>query len=242
MNSVMTQQTNTRHSVEEGRQTDTATRILDAAETLFVEHGFEATSMRAITQSAEVNLAAVNYHFGTKEALFQAVFARRLTPLNELAIHKLDKLEKASPKGLRVDTIISAFMDAALEIAQDPRRGGVIFVRLLSRAFVEPHPALRETLPKHYADLVVRYSRAFEMALPDLTETELQWRINFAFGAIFNAFAGNNILRLFIQDPVVNAREPRRIAAFLLPFLVAGLHAPATDQEARNLSMPAAGV
>lgn len=234
----MTQQMNTRHNMDEGRQTDTATRILDAAETLFVEHGFEATSMRAITQSAEVNLAAVNYHFGTKEALFQAVFARRLTPLNELAIQKLERMEKASPRGLRVEAIIAAFMDAALEIAQDPQRGGVIFVRLLSRAFVEPHPALRETLPRHYAELVVRYSRAFQIALPDLTETELQWRINFAFGAIFNAFAGNNILRLFTLEPVVNAREPQRIATFLLPFLVAGFNAQPSAQDARNLTMP----
>ena len=57
---------------------DTATRILDAAERLFVEHGFEATSLRTITQQAEVNLAAVNYHFGSKDALFQAVLVRRL--------------------------------------------------------------------------------------------------------------------------------------------------------------------
>ena len=65
---------------------DTATRILDAAERLFVEHGFEATSLRTITQQAEVNLAAVNYHFGSKDALFQAVHRQRTAgePLESL--------------------------------------------------------------------------------------------------------------------------------------------------------------
>ena len=65
----------------EASKPDTATRILDVAERLFVEHGFEATSLRMITQQAEVNLAAVNYHFGSKDALFESVFMRRLTPL-----------------------------------------------------------------------------------------------------------------------------------------------------------------
>jgi hypothetical protein len=117
-------------------------------------------------------------------------------------------------------------MDAALELANDPRRGGVIFVRLMSRTFVEPHPALKEVLPRHYAEVVARYGQAVQRALPGITPVELQWRLNFAFSAIFNAFAGNNILRLVVQDPVVNARDPQRIAAFLLPFVVAGLTAP----------------
>ncbi|SFZ73784.1 TetR/AcrR family transcriptional regulator [Chitinimonas taiwanensis] len=212
----------------EVRQIDTATRILDAAEALFVEHGFEATSMRMITQRAEVNLAAVNYHFGSKDALFQGVFTRRLTPLTQLAVQSLDKLETAA-KGepLSVDAIMHAFMDAALDIAHDPKRGGVIFVRLLSRTFIEAHPVLRESLPRHYEELVGRYASATAKALPHIDPVELQWRLNFAFSAIFNAFAGNNILRLFVSDPVVNARAPRLIATYLVPFVVAGLTAPA---------------
>ena len=69
---------------------DTKTRILDAAEGLFMEHGFEATSLRSLTSSAGVNLAAVNYHFGSKEELFQAVRTRRLDPMNKVRIELLD--------------------------------------------------------------------------------------------------------------------------------------------------------
>jgi AcrR family transcriptional regulator len=220
------------NGIGDAKQVDTATRILDAAETLFVEHGFEATSMRMITQRAEVNLAAVNYHFGSKDALFQGVFTRRLTPLTHTAVQNLDRLEAgAGSKVLAVNEIVQAFMDAALEIAYDPKRGGVIFVRLLSRTFIEPHPVLRESLPRQYEQMVSRYGRALGRALPHLKPVELHWRLHFAFSAIFNAFAGNNILRLFVSDTVVNARDPRVIATYLVPFVTAGLIAPATEAE-----------
>ncbi|MBV8464649.1 MAG: TetR family transcriptional regulator [Burkholderiales bacterium] len=220
------------NGIGDGKQLDTATRILDAAEALFVEHGFEATSMRMITQRAEVNLAAVNYHFGSKDALFQGVFTRRLTPLTQAAVQNLDRLEaNAAGQVLAVDVIVQAFMDAALEIAYDAKRGGAIFVRLLSRTFIEPHPVLRETMPRQYEQLVGRYGRALTKALPHLPPVELHWRLHFGFSAIFNAFAGNNILRLFVSDPSVNARDPRAVATYLVPFVTAGLTAPATKVE-----------
>src|SRR5215208_2869630 len=75
---------------------DTKTRILDAAESLFMEHGFEATSLRQLTSAAAVNLAAVNYHFGSKEELFQAVLTRRLDPMNQERFALLDELERAA--------------------------------------------------------------------------------------------------------------------------------------------------
>ena len=72
----------------------TKDRILDAAEALFMEHGFEATSLRSITAAAAVNLAAVNYHFGSKEELFQAVLTRRLDPMNQERLDLLTALER----------------------------------------------------------------------------------------------------------------------------------------------------
>src|SRR6186713_866044 len=74
-------------------QHETRTRILDAAEELFMLHGFEGTSMRLLTARAEVNLAAVNYHFGSKDALIEALFRRKLDPMNTARIAELDRLE-----------------------------------------------------------------------------------------------------------------------------------------------------
>src|SRR3982750_849200 len=82
---------------------DTKTRILDAAESLFMEHGFEATSLRQLTSAAGVNLAAVNYHFGSKEELFKGVLTRRLDPMNQERIELLGRVEREA--GARPPTV-----------------------------------------------------------------------------------------------------------------------------------------
>src|SRR5499427_8524856 len=91
------------------RSSATQEKILDSAEELFMEHGFEATSLRAITAAARVNLAAVNYHFGSKEELFQAVLSRRLDPMNQQRVELLDRLERdAAPNALACEQILAA--------------------------------------------------------------------------------------------------------------------------------------
>src|ERR687896_2628027 len=92
---------------------ETRTRILDAAEELFMQHGFEGTSMRQLTTKAGVNLAAVNYHFGSKEALVEAVFRRRLDPMNGARIAALEALE-ATGRALSPEAIIRAFVGESL--------------------------------------------------------------------------------------------------------------------------------
>src|SRR5512142_2236986 len=102
----------------------TKVRILDAAEQLFMEHGFEATSLRQLTSAAGVNLAAVNYHFGTKEELFQAVLTRRLDPMNQERIERLERLEReAGGKPITCEKILFAMLIPALRIARDEKRG-----------------------------------------------------------------------------------------------------------------------
>src|SRR5512146_465631 len=86
----------------------TKERVLDTAEALFMEHGFEATSLRAITAAASVNLAAVNYHFGSKEELFQSVLTRRLDPMNQARVALLDRYERETPGPLPCERILAA--------------------------------------------------------------------------------------------------------------------------------------
>src|SRR6185369_727122 len=106
----------------------TKTRILDAAERLFVEHGFEATSLRSLTSAAGVNLAAVNYHFGSKEELFQAVLTRRLDPMNQERIDLLERMEReAGTRPLTCAKILFAMLVPALPLARDAKRGGKDF-------------------------------------------------------------------------------------------------------------------
>src|SRR5947199_6693744 len=103
-------------------QHETRTRILDAAEELFMQHGFEGTSMRLLTAKAGVNLAAVNYHFGSKDALIEAVFHRRLDPMNVARVAELENLE-ASDAAPSAETIIRAFITPGLRLMADGKDG-----------------------------------------------------------------------------------------------------------------------
>jgi len=212
---------------------DTATRILDAAEVLFVEHGFEATSLRMITQRAEVNLAAVNYHFGSKEVLFQGVVARRLAPYNKECVDELRTAQQGhGDKPLGAAEIVDAFLQPALRLARDPARGGLMFIRLMSRVFSEPHQALKEMLPKHYNEVLDVYSGALRRALPHLSMEEVLWRLHFALGTVYYAFAGNDVVKLFMKSHMSGSRDPLQVVKQLVPYVVAGLTAPSTREEA----------
>jgi len=209
---------------------DTKTRILDAAELLFTEHGFEATSLRSLTTAAGVNLAAVNYHFGSKEELFQAVLTRRLDPMNQERIDLLEAVEReAAGKPASCEKILFAMMIPALRLARDEQRGGNNFLRVLGRAYADPAPFIRQFLSEQYADMIGRYKEAFHKALPHLTRHELTWRLHFVMGALSYTLAGTDALKLFAQVTPGEKDNDELLLQRLAPFLVAGLKAPALE-------------
>jgi AcrR family transcriptional regulator len=204
---------------------DTKTRILDAAEQLFMEHGFEATSLRSLTAAASVNLAAVNYHFGSKEELFQAVLTRRLDPMNQERIELLEKVEReAGFKPLSCEKILFAMLIPALRLARDEKRGGKNFLRLVGRAYADPAPFIRHFLSAQYAEMIGRYKEAFLKA--HLSRQELTWRLHFVMGALSYTLAGTDALKLFAQATSTDNNDELLLQR-LAPFLVAGLKAPA---------------
>jgi AcrR family transcriptional regulator len=208
----------------------TKARILDAAEALFMEHGFEATSLRAITAAAGVNLAAVNYHFGSKEELFQSVLTRRLDPMNQERVDILSRLEReAAPDPLPCDRILSAMFIPALKLARDPARGGDNFLRLLGRAYADPAPFIRKFLAGQYAVMIARFKAAFARALPDLPKKELSWRLHFIMGALSYTLAGTDALRLIAELTPAESANDELLLDRLAPFLLAGLQSPVPD-------------
>jgi AcrR family transcriptional regulator len=218
---------------------DTKSRILDVAEQLFMEHGFEATSLRQLTSSAGVNLAAVNYHFGTKEELFQAVLTRRLDPMNQERIELLGKLERDhGGRPIACERILASMLVPALRLARDEKRGGKNFLRLLGRAYADPAPFIRHFLSEQYAEMIARYKEAFHRALPHLSRQELTWRLHFVMGALSYTLAGTDALKLFSQVTAVEKDNDELLIQRLAPFLVAGLKAPALS-EARKLELVA---
>jgi AcrR family transcriptional regulator len=204
---------------------DTKTRILDAAEALFTEHGFEATSLRQLTSAAGVNLAAVNYHFGSKEELFQAVLTRRLDPMNQERMELLEALEgEAGGKPPSCEKVIFTMLIPALRLARDEKRGGKNFLRVLGRAYADPAPFVRHFLHAQYAEMIGRYKEAFLRALPHLSKQELTWRLHFVMGALSYTLAGTDSHKLFQQ--MGGTEDDELLLQRLAPFLVAGLKAP----------------
>jgi AcrR family transcriptional regulator len=208
----------------------TKERILDAAEALFMEHGFEATSLRTITSAAEANLAAVNYHFGSKEALFQAILTRRLDAMNQARVDLLDQFEREDAPGpVSCERILSAMFIPALHLARDPARGGTNFLRLLGRAYADPAPFIRHFLSAHYAEMIARFKAAFGHALPTLSKKELSWRLHFIMGALSYTLAGTDVLKLIAEITPAEHANDETLLHRLAPFLLAGLQSPPTD-------------
>jgi AcrR family transcriptional regulator len=205
---------------------ETRTRILDAAEELFMQHGFEGTSMRTLTAKASVNLAAVNYHFGSKDALIEAVFRRRLDPMNAARIAELDRLEALGAPS--AEAIIRAFLRASLAMIEDVKSGGRNFTRLLGRTYTEPSKPVRALIGQLYAPAMARYKSAFERALPELPKDELIWRMHFMFGTLAYTLAATDTVQLIAgckpEDRYDAVLLEDRLTAFLNAGLVAPLH------------------
>jgi AcrR family transcriptional regulator len=213
---------------------DTRERILDAAEQLFMQHGYDGTSMRVVTGEAGVNLAAANYHFGSKEALMQAVLRRRLEGINQERIRKLDEAEaRAEGKPLKPSVIIDCFFGTLLRVASDQKAGGETFLRLLGRIYTEPSDFIRTFLAAEYADVLERYKLALFRSLPDVPKAEIVWRFHFMLGATSYAIAGTDALHL-VTDWQVNeglADQDEHLLPRLMSFLLGGLRAPLPQFE-----------
>ena len=209
---------------------DTRSRILDAAESLLVQHGLDATTLRMITAAAQANLAAANYHFGSKEALIEAVFRRRLTWLNEQRIAALDALEvEAKGAPLKPRQIVESFFGVAIRMAAD-KNGGQTFMRLLGRAYTEPTEFVRSFLAEEYAAVIARYKAAFFKALPDVPQEEFLRRFHFMMGALSYAVSGADALS--ILGPIDDS-NPDALYARLMSFLIGGLRAPLPEVNSK---------
>lgn len=181
--------------------------------------------MRMITSQAGANIAAVNYHFGSKDALIQEVFRRRLTELNRQRLAALERLQAdAGGAPLKPSRIVDAFFGTALELAADTEHGGHTFMRLLGRTYTEPNAFVRQFLAEEYAEVLERFLGALYGALPDVPREEILWRFHFMMGAMSYAIAGTDGLQLFAGH--FDDADPQRLMPRLMSFLLGGLRAP----------------
>jgi len=201
----------------------TKERILDAAERLFAEHGYDGTSLRAITASAGANLASVNYHFKSKEELLTALFRRRLEQLNDERLRLLDKLESEAAGGpVPLASLVRALLEPPLRLAATP---GTAFGKLLGRMYSEPGGFPQKIFVQELRAFAERFSAAFRSTLPELPGQELFWRIFFSIGAMAHTLAAPELLRL-VSGGACDPSDTDTAVEMLIAFVQAGLSGP----------------
>ena len=201
------------------RTGSTKERILAAAEALFAQRGFDGASLRQLTSSAGVNLAAVNYHFGSKEKLVEQVFRRRLDALNARRLAALARV--AGQPETRLEDVLDAFIRPALELSHDDN--GSLFMRVLARAFAEHDDTLRKFLSENYGHVMRQFTAEFARLLPRLSKEELYWRIDLVTGALTHARSGFGMIQR--KHDVSESVHREQTVAHLVRFAAAGLRA-----------------
>lgn len=205
---------------------DTRERILQAAAGLFTEHGFAGTSMRQIASAAAVPVSSINYHFGSKQLLMEAVYVRMLDASGMGRANYLDKLA-ASGQPLTVPQIVEAYIGSALRLSRKEDTPGVAFRQLMARAFFGPGDPAESFFPPQFEKDTDRYRQALMAALPHLDEAEVVWRMYYFVGLVAYILGGKDVMRMKTLYQLPDADDPELILARMVPFVVAGFEAPA---------------
>lgn len=204
-------------------QTDTKDRILDAAERLFSEQGISVVSLRHITSAAKVNLAAVNYHFGSKERLIHAVFERRIGPVNRERLRRLGELESRSQSVLELEDVLDAFFRPAFELSSDPHAGSLC-TRLVGRLQSEANPVFQDICNHQFQEVGERFGAAIGRACPRLRPSDFWWRFQFLIGAM--VYTMTDLLNLHEKSGgLCNPRDVDAATRQLIQFAASGLRA-----------------
>jgi len=216
-------------SIDTGTPT-TSERIMEAAEGLFAAQGIRGTSLKEITELAEVNIAAVNYHFRSKDALVRAVYERCFLPLNEQRLRLLDEVEAAAGGGaLAIEEVLRALFEPMVRAWQTNRN----FILLVGRLHSEPDPILNVFVQGLYGGLIERFIRAARRAAPDVTEADLFFWIHFLFGGVvYTLINSQDTARMRPGQNLIDTSE--LFLHDLISFGAAGLRSRSQQQVPRS--------
>lgn len=203
-------------------------KLLDAAEQLFAEKGFEAVSVRDITNLVKMNVAAVNYHFGSRESLLTLVILRYAAPVNEERLARLESAErKWAGKGLPVEEIIDAFVRPVLGQVRKTELPERLFYKLLGRIFAENGDGLSPVIEEQFRHSSDRFARAFAKSLSSVAAEDLMARIHFVTGGVIHLLTHQELLANGTGGPPAMEATLGR----LIRFAAAGLR-EGTEAEA----------
>jgi AcrR family transcriptional regulator len=204
-------------------------RLLDAAEELFAAEGFEKVSIRDIAKACEANVAAVNYHFGSREGLVNLVLSRYLAPINQERMTRLEAAErKWAGKVVPIEEILDAFARPLVGQVRKSDLSERLFCKLLGRIFSEQQASSTLVVEDMMRPVVERFLRAFRKALPGLEPEELLWRVHMTAGAMIHLLSHAESLQRLTQGAAGHPGIEQMLARFVR-FAAAGLREGLAD-------------
>jgi len=207
----------------------TRTSLLDAAELLITERGFARASVRAITEAANANVAAVNYHFGSKLELIKAVIERRIGPLNAERLRRLEACEAGGE--VTLEAVVEAFVAPAIADARAESHRQRL-ARLLGMAFSQPSSELRAVMLQQFRPVIDRFVPVLIELLPDVSQEQIYWRVHFMIGALAFTIGLGDIVEAY-SDGRCDASDMDSISRQLVEFLTAGFRYGTPGEDSR---------
>lgn len=203
----------------------TKDKILDAAEVFFADKGFNGTSLREITGQAEVNLAAVNYHFGSKKELIKAVMSRYM---NELAPRLESSLQSLchSNAEINLEEVFTAFVEPLLSLNELKENGTSTFLQLLGRGYTDSQGFLRWFLTTQYPNVISYFVDAVKKAYPQLSAEEMFWRLHFTMGTVVFTMSSSEALIDIAASDFDKKIDISGVIQQVIPYVAAGVGAP----------------
>jgi len=211
---------------------NTKEKILDAAEKLFVDNGFSATSLRAIIKEAGVNTASVHYHFGSKEALVEAVFARRAAELNEERLDTLTRLEaEHGDLAVPLEDVLRTFLHPVVRRHRNESQDLKAFPELMGRASLETDPFYRHIMHNVFHEVFARFGEAVGRSLPGLSVEEVEWRMHMVIASMVFTIV---VPRLHPEKSYTWSQDPDTVTERLVRFLAAGMRTPMPEAAGKE--------
>jgi AcrR family transcriptional regulator len=196
---------------------DTKEQIISVAKRLFAERGFAGTTLRNVIGEADVNLAAVHYHFGSKEELFRAVVQRFARPIVEQELALLKQLQ-AGGQVPSVEAILTAVFKPCLEFLAQDRELLLVHAQFMGRCWAEPEP-LKSIVTGEFAVSMEVFLDALQRVLPEQSRSEITWKFDLVIAALIRvqSEAGQPFALLQSTDPEAIQAAIEQLVKFLSP-------------------------
>ncbi len=215
-------------------EASTRERLLLKAAELFALRGFESVSLRDLTRAAGVNLAAVNYHFGSKEALVEEVVARLMKPVNDERLAHLDAAEAAAhPQPAAAAAVADAFLRPVMRLVRESPLSEQLFFKLMGRCLLGRTQIIPAAAMPHFEGMVRRFADALRRANPSLSHAEACWRLNFMAGSLISTLAHADIATYFAGEKA-NPPDTETLLRRLVQHCTGALEAPPTPAPRRK--------